>query len=53
VPSAPVTFTVELSSPEHVASFEGRPGVDIVGARKVIATGDTFWDLWDRFWYRR
>lgn len=52
-PTSPVTFTVELSSPEHSASFAGRPGVEIVDPRKVVATGDNFWDLWDRFWYRR
>ena len=27
-------------------------GVEIVNARKVVARGDTFWELWDRFWYR-
>jgi hypothetical protein len=26
--------------------------VEIVDARKVVARGDTFWELWDRFWYR-
>jgi hypothetical protein len=44
---------VELATPDRVADFEGRPGVEIAGARKVIARGETFWELWDNFWYRR
>ncbi len=51
-PTTPVTFTVELAAPDHVAAFQGRPGVEVVGPRKVVATGDNFWELWDRFWYR-
>jgi D-amino peptidase len=52
-PASPMTFTVELATPDRVADFEGRPGVEIAGARKVIARGETFWELWDNFWYRR
>ena len=51
-PAAPVTFTVELAAPDHAAAFRGRPGVEIVEPRKVVATGANFWELWDRFWYR-
>ena len=51
-PASPVTFTVELAAPDHALAFAGRTGVEIVDARKVVARGDTFWELWDRFWYR-
>ncbi|HEV2460662.1 MAG TPA: M55 family metallopeptidase [Ktedonobacterales bacterium] len=51
-PDSPVTFTVELAAPDHAQAFAGRVGVDIVGPRKVVARGDNFWELWDRFWYR-
>ena len=51
-PSSPMTFTVELAAPDHAAAFKGRPGVELEGPRKVVARGDTFWELWDRFWYR-
>src|SRR5581483_5215480 len=51
-PSSPVTFTVELAAPDHVLNFVGRPGVELVSPRKVVAKGDNFWELWDRFWYR-
>jgi hypothetical protein len=47
-----MTFTVELAAPDHALAFAGRPGVEIVEPRKVVARGDTFWELWDRFWYR-
>jgi D-amino peptidase len=50
--AAPVTFTVELAAPDHALAFAGRSGVQIVDPRKVVATGDNFWELWDRFWYR-
>lgn len=52
VPSSPMTFTVELAAPDHALAFANRPGVEIVNPRKVVARGDTFWELWDRFWYR-
>lgn len=49
---APVTFKVELATPDRVASFYGREGVEVTGPRSVQATGRTFWEAWDRFWYR-
>lgn len=52
-PGSPVTFTIEVTTPDKVNDFIGRAGVEITGPRTVVAHGDTFWDLWDRFWYRR
>src|SRR5579859_6345578 len=51
-PEAPVTFRVELASIDQAAPFAGRTGVQIVGPRTVISTGDTFWEAWSQFWYR-
>lgn len=48
----PVTFQVELATPDRAASFHGRTGVEIVGPRTVRATGENFWQAWDAFWYR-
>jgi D-amino peptidase len=48
----PVTFKVELATPDRAASFHGRKGVEIIGPRTVQASGETFWEAWDRFWYR-
>jgi D-amino peptidase len=48
----PVTFRVELASPEHVAFYRGRAGVQITGPRTVEASGGSFWEAWDQFWYR-
>jgi len=50
--SPPVTFQVELATPDRLASFEGRTGVELVGPRTVRAAGKTFWDAWDALWYR-
>jgi D-amino peptidase len=51
-PESPVTFRVELASVDRAAVFHGRTGVDIVGPRTVEVIGATFWEVWDRFWYR-
>jgi len=48
----PVTFKVELATPDRANDFRGRTGVRIEGARTVLSTGDTFWQAWDQFWYR-
>lgn len=48
----PVTFKVELATPDRATSFYGREGVEITGPRTVQATGQTFWEAWDKFWYR-
>lgn len=50
--SAPVTFKVELATPDRARAFRGREGVEITGPRTVQATGATFYEAWDKFWYR-
>src|SRR5690242_17010731 len=50
--TAPVTFKVELASPDGVNDFVGRTGVKVEGPRSVSSTGDNFWQAWDQFWYR-
>jgi len=51
--AGPVTFKVELATPDRVSDFIGRKGVRIEGSRTVISTGDNFWQAWDQFWYRQ
>jgi D-amino peptidase len=51
--AGPVTFKVELASPERTQDFYGQTGVKVEGPRTVTSTGDTFWQVWDQFWYRR
>jgi len=46
----PVTFRVELATPDRANAFDGRVGVEITGPRTVQATGATFWDAWSHFW---
>lgn len=48
----PVTFKVELATPDRVSDFRGRTGVEIIGSRTVVSTAETFWQAWDQFWYR-
>jgi D-amino peptidase len=48
----PVTFHVELATPDRAPAFYGRAGVEVTGPRSVQATGETFWEAWDAFWYR-
>lgn len=51
-PRAPVTFRVELATIDQANAFAGRIGVDVVGPRTVISSGNTFWEAWNQFWYR-
>ena len=51
--AGPVTFKVELATPDRAQDFRGQTGVHIEGSRTVTSTGDTFWHAWDQFWYRR
>src|SRR5437879_3877612 len=51
-PAAPVTFKVELATPDRADDFKGRTGVYFEGPRTVTSTGDNFWQAWDQFWYR-
>ncbi|HEV8355095.1 MAG TPA: M55 family metallopeptidase [bacterium] len=48
----PVTFQVELATPDRATAFMGRTHVEIVGPRTVRATGKNFWEAWDAIWYR-
>jgi D-amino peptidase len=48
----PVRFEVELASAERSTEFLGKPGVEVLNPRRVVATGETFWEAWDRFWPR-
>jgi D-amino peptidase len=48
----PVTFKVELATPDRVSDFIGRKGVQFDGSRIVYSTANTFWEAWDQFWYR-
>src|SRR5579884_2829827 len=50
--SSPVTFRVELATPDRVSDFAGRTGVKVEGPRTVSSTADNFWQAWDQFWYR-
>ena len=52
VPASPVTFTVELASPDQAQRYEGHTGVELVGPRTVVSHGQTFWQAWDQFCYR-
>ncbi len=49
--TAPVTFQVELTTPDRVEAFRGRAGVEVIGPRTVRATGESFWQAWDAFWH--
>jgi D-amino peptidase len=49
---APVTFNVELATPDRASSYHGRAGVEVTGPRTVRASGKNFWEAWDKFWYR-
>lgn len=51
VPARPTTITVELSTVETVAPFQGRHGVEIVDPLKVVSRGDDWMQAWDQIWH--
>lgn len=51
-PKGPVTFKVELATPDRLNDFIGRKGVNVEGPRTISSTANTFWEAWDQFWYR-
>ena len=50
--AGPVSFAVELATPDKANDFIGKPGVEIVNPRLIVSRADTFWEAWDQFWYR-
>lgn len=50
-PAGPVTFKVEVTTPDKVNDFVGRAGVKIEGPRLVSCTAETFWQAWNQMWY--
>lgn len=48
----PVTFAVDLATPDRAVDMVGKPGVEVVNSRHINSTAETFWKAWDQFWYR-
>lgn len=51
-PQGPVTFRVEVATPDAVNDFVGRAGVVAEGPRLISCTAEDFWQAWDKMWYR-
>lgn len=49
---SPVTLKVQLHTPDAAQAYVGKPGIELEDARTVVAQGNTFWEVWDRFWKR-
>jgi D-amino peptidase len=49
---SPVTFAVELATPDRATEFAGKPGVTIENPRYVVSRAETFAQAWDQFWHR-
>jgi D-amino peptidase len=50
--AAPVSFAVELATPDRANDFMGKPGVTVENPRLVVSRAESFWQAWDQFWYR-
>lgn len=48
--TAPVSFTVELATPDRANEFQCRPGVEIVNSRLIVSRAESFWQAWSQFW---
>ena len=50
---SPVKLEVEFTTPDLVAPFIGKVGVEVTGNRTVTAKGKNLWECWDHFWHQR
>jgi D-amino peptidase len=50
-PSRPTTIRIELATPDRADRWRHRPGVEIPEPRLIVATGDDFWQVWQRIWF--
>lgn len=50
-PAVPVELRVELNTPDKSQHYRNKVGVEILSPRLVSAKGDTFWEVWDHFWW--
>lgn len=46
----PAEFRIELHSPDQAEQYIGRPGVEQIDSRTIVARAETFWKLWEQFW---
>ncbi len=49
-PDKPTTIKVEVHSPERLAEFKGRSGVEIAGPMIAESKGEDWWTAWNQFW---
>jgi D-amino peptidase len=49
-PSCPTTIKIEVGSPERVAEFKGRAGVEVIGPMFVESKADDWMTAWNQFW---
>jgi D-amino peptidase len=50
-PGRPAEIRVQYSSPDLVARFRFRPGVEIVEARTILSRADDWWTAWRQFYF--
>jgi D-amino peptidase len=48
----PVEMKVELAFADKSSAFQGRVGCEVINPLTVVSKGETFWRVWDQFWYR-
>lgn len=46
----PVELKIQLATPDRADEFYQHVGVEREDARTLVATGGSFWEVWDRFW---
>ncbi len=50
-PGRPCEITVEFKHTAAPQKLRFRPGVEIVGPRKIVSRADTWWDAWKQFYF--
>ncbi|MDA1140312.1 MAG: M55 family metallopeptidase [Planctomycetota bacterium] len=50
VPAKPTTITVELSTVDTAANFQGRHGVEFIDPLKLVSKGEDWMEAWNQIW---
>jgi D-amino peptidase len=50
-PGRPCEIEIEFASPDRLQEYRNRKGVEVTGARSLVARGDDWWTAWSSFFF--
>jgi D-amino peptidase len=50
-PGRPCEIEIEFTTPDRLQEYANRKGVEVTGARSLVARGDDWWSAWSSFFF--